>query len=492
MATFISNRPHRALFPALRWAWPAAGLDQLLLAALCPDEARASEALDHWLATHDIEESEYRDHRLLVAITNRFGSALANHPAGPRLVGLQRHLWTRSRLAIAHANAALQSLIAAGIPTMLLKGAARIAADPNASRARLAHDVDVLVPPEHFAAAIGTLAAAEWKAASGESELRLQKIAPSLRAMNFFRDRYGDIDLHQWAYGDLATHPSLHRDLWERAIPANFFGTPVSIPSETDRAVLAIVNCGLDAHTHSDWLIDCAPLFTHSLDWDRLLEILRQTNSVLPAQVALTYLADNIGLPIPRAFIQSLLQASTGGPMRRALALLQAKPRANWTPLTRASRGVAKQWSRLGRSKHRRPSLVISGRFATPRSLESHEPMVSRQEIAQLTGKPLAVQIRLALAVEMPGNRRRVEFELNTSSHHVARLSARSLRRRQGVYGLRFQGKIELPAETGPLYLEARPGRQLRGGESTGETARYQALPCRIMTCQLSDLPTGA
>lgn len=481
----------RPLFPSTRWAWPTGGLDQLLQAALCPDESRASESLGHWLATHDIESVEYRDHRLLVAIVNRFGSALAAFPEGPRLAGLQRHLWTRSRLAIAQASAASRSLVAARIPLMLLKGAARIAADPDASRARLAHDVDVLVPPTHFTAGIATLFEANWKASSGESRLRLQRIAPSLRAMNFFRDRYGDIDLHQWAYGDVLPIAPLQCDLWERATPATFFGVPVLIPSETDRAALAIVNCGLDAHTHSDWLIDCAQLLARSLEWERLLEILQQTRAVLPAQVAVGYLAGSVGLPIPEAFLKPLMRLSAGGPLRRIAALLQAKPRANWTPLTRVSRGVAKQWSRLGRPRKQCPELFLRGRFFNPQAIEADRPRALRHELAQPTSVGHATNVRLDLAVEMPGTRRRVEFELNTANGHVARLSARSLRRRRGIYGLRFQGVIDWRPADGPLFLEARPGRQLRGGESTRETAHYQALPCQIVACQLSE-PRGS
>ncbi len=127
----------RRFFPTLRWAWPAGGLDQLLLAAACPDESRARAALDAWLNANDIDAVEYRDQRLLVAITDRFGTTLGARPEGPRLAGLQRHLWTRSRMAIAQAATALRRMVDAGIPVMLLKGAAR-----NRRRTRLCSGAD--------------------------------------------------------------------------------------------------------------------------------------------------------------------------------------------------------------------------------------------------------------------------------------------------------------------------------------------------------------
>src|SRR5262249_40933921 len=150
------------------------------------------------------------------------GVALAARPEGPRLAGLQRHLWTRSRMSIAQAATALRRMVDAGIPVMLLKGAARLAAEPDSVRARMAHDVDVLVPRQGFADAMEALFETGWTASSGESRLCLRRMAPGIRATNFFRDRFGDFDLHQWAYGDGIPHDGLQRALWDNARPVEF------------------------------------------------------------------------------------------------------------------------------------------------------------------------------------------------------------------------------------------------------------------------------
>lgn len=480
-------------FPSTPWAWPTGSLDQLLLAAICPDESRAAAALHQWLDENDIDTVEYRDHRLLVAIVERFGPKLMLRPEGPRLAGLQRHLWTRSRMATAQAAAALRRIVECRIPVMLLKGAARIAADPDANRARLAHDVDVLVPPDQFPDAIDQLFEAGWTASSGESRLRLRRVAAATRAMNFFRDRFGDVDLHQWAFGHREPCRALQEDLWRHAQPAEFLGVPVLVPSAADRAALAIVNSGLDAHAHSDWLVDCAQLLRPTLDWDRLQSILQRSNAVLPGQVAIGYLTTHIGLPAPKEFVERLMDTASGGPIRRVLSLLQAKPRANWNALTRASRGIAKQLTRLGQSRKPAPLARLAGRFVGRRSGRQSGPDISqvaahragRIALAELTGTPGVAKLRLEVAVEMPGSRRRVEFELNTLRQHVVRLSARSLRRRRGPYVIRFEGRIELPSDVGTLWLEARPGRQLRGGEDADEKRHYEALPCQVVQCRL-------
>ena len=87
----------------------------------------------------------------------------------------------------------------------------------------MAHDVDVLVPPERFVDAMDTLFDAGWTASSGESRLCLRRMAQGIRAMNFFRDRFGDVDLHQWAYGGGIPHDSLQRALWDNAQSCRIF-----------------------------------------------------------------------------------------------------------------------------------------------------------------------------------------------------------------------------------------------------------------------------
>ena len=79
------------------------------------------------------------------------------------------------------------------------------------------------------------------------------------------------------------------------------------------------------------------------LEWDRLLATLRESGAVLPAQVAVSYLAQHVGSDVPAEFLSTLLRNRAGGAVRRTLALLQAKPRANWTQLARAGHNFAKQ-----------------------------------------------------------------------------------------------------------------------------------------------------
>ena len=99
----------RWLYPKWSWAFPAGSHHQLVLAAIGRDDSRSLAAARSWLTAHDINDAQFRDHRLLLAIVARFGQELRDHSAYPRLIGLQRMLWTKSRLAIQEATPSLQS-----------------------------------------------------------------------------------------------------------------------------------------------------------------------------------------------------------------------------------------------------------------------------------------------------------------------------------------------------------------------------------------------
>ena len=156
-------------FPDYGWAWPTGQLDQLLKAALLPDEAAACRYAARWLDENDIDAADFREHRLLAAISERFGRKLADRAAYPRLVGLQKMLWTKSRMAMREAEPVLQAMADGGIPVMLIKGASRVALNAAAQRGRVAHDIGILVRPRDIVGAGDILRGSAWRVATGVS-----------------------------------------------------------------------------------------------------------------------------------------------------------------------------------------------------------------------------------------------------------------------------------------------------------------------------------
>jgi hypothetical protein len=483
-------RPIGRRFPDYGWVWPRGDHDQLLRAVLDADAEAALAGARAWLAGHDIDVATGRDLRLLTAVADRFGAALAGLPAYPRLKGLQRLHWSRSRLAEAAAAEILADLAARGLPFLLIKGAARIALDPAARRGRAAHDVDVLVRPADFGAVFDILHDHGWHAATGLGPLHLRSRLAGIRALNFLKGGYGDLDLHQAAYHPHQADAGDEAGLWTRAVAATYAGAAARVPAPADQIALAIGHGSLDAHVHSDWLVDIDRIVRRGgVDWDGLAEVLRRRRLQVPAAAALTYLGLGIGTPIPATFLAGLVAEADAAGWRARAALLEMKPRSDFTRVSGVARGVAKML-RLWRA---RPAggdgPLWRARWGRPARLPEHagETAAIALPPAPAGAASRTLRLRLALKVALPAGRRRIEFELTGRDRFVMRLRYRKHRKAAGARLLVFSGTLALPAADDVLTLTARPARHLRPSSSPEERAAYAAVAFELDEVSLSD-----
>ncbi|MEZ2328584.1 nucleotidyltransferase family protein [Mesorhizobium sp. RCC_202] len=477
-------------FPDYGWSWPTGSLDQLLKAALLPNEEAASLCATRWLDENDIDKVSFREHRLLAAICDRFGRKLAAQPAYPRLAGLQKMLWTKSRMAMREAEPALQAMVDAGCEVMLIKGASRIALDAAAQRGRVAHDIDILVRPQDMQPAFDVLRDRAWQIATGVSPQYLRTRLASLRSMNFFKGTYGDIDLHQLAYDGSQQSVADDIAIWQRAVTAEFSGIPVLVPSPADRIALAIAHGGLDAHTHSDWLVDCAVAIEGGdVDWSVFLDVTAKRDLAVAAAVALSYLAREIGVALPEAVLEQVVDMADRRGASRLSSVLQAKPRTDFGALTWLSRGFAKQLRlqrKKGRLKQTEPDVVWRSKsVATKAARAAASPALSHR-IEHRQGDGREVMLDVVVRVAVPPVRRRIEMEINAGDQHIARLRSMVLSRSGGERTLRFHGKVRLGGSEQPLVLEARPSRQFRVWDNEQAVATYGALPFQLVSAIFS------
>jgi hypothetical protein len=464
-------------FPDYGWAWPTGGLDLLLKAVLLEDDKPALAAGLSWLAAHDLDGAAFREQRLLAALSDRFGKRLASSPAYPRLVGLQRLLWTRSRMALRDSSEALEALSRAGIPFMFIKGASRVALDPDAQRGRVSHDIDVLVGKQDMRAAFAVLLDGGWQATSGAGPLRLGAQAETCRAMNFLKGAFGDIDLHSLAYQPVHANEADEAALWSRSVPAVLGGVHARAPAVSDRIALAIAHGALDAHTHSDWLVDVNGFVRNGRpDWRDLLDTLRARRICVPAASALSYLAQEISAPVPADILREILDAADREGLGRRLALLECKPRTDFTSLTAIARGIVKQIRllRAKRLERRAREVVWRCRVAGPATDKTGRAAMSAELPAPITG---AARLRISFTIELPKRRRRIDWELSTPTRHLAVLRYRTLLPFGGLRKLRFAGSITLGEDETRLLLSARPSRFLRAGATADEVEAHGAVP---------------
>ncbi|MBW3096815.1 nucleotidyltransferase family protein [Pseudohoeflea coraliihabitans] len=481
-----------ARFPDYGWAWPTGARDDLLKAVMLTDAAEAETLALAWLKTHDINDVSFAEHRLLAAMAERHGQRLKGDDAYPRLIGLQKMLWSRSRLTYRAARPALVGLRAAGCGVMLLKGASRVALDAGAQRGRVSHDVDILVRREHMAAALDCLFEAGWTAASGAGQLRLKARIAALRGLNFYKGTHGDLDLHQKAY-----HPSQFDDtddlaLWERSVAAQLEGVDVRVPGPADRIALAIGHSGLEAHVHSDWLVDIdAAVQGGDVDWQALLSTLAARGLFVPAAISLSYLKRQVGTPVPDDVLAAVIEKADRSSLAERAAILEAKPRDDFGILSGPARGVVKQMrllrNKVAASGPKETVWLARARRCTDASSRNAKTTVARLSLPVSMRKdgPRTLEIRLALSVPQQG--RRVEFELTTSDRFLASLRYRTVPGLAGGRQLWYRGTVDLQPGDQTLRLEARPSRHLRSLDNSDEVARYGLLPFTLVYARVRD-----
>ena len=255
---------------------------------------------------------------------------------------------------------------------------------------------------------------------------------------------------------------------------------------------LAIAHGGLDAHTHSDWLVDCAvAIHGDDVDWDVFLDIVGKRGLAVPAAVALSYLALEIGVPVPEATLAVIVEMADRTGLSRWSSVLQAKPRTDFGSLVWLSRGLAKQLRlkrKKGRLQQKPPAKAWRGRPAVRKPGAAPVPLVFSQAIAcpQTTGDMI---LDVTVRIGIPPVRRRIEMEINAGGDHIARLRAMAISRSGGERVLHFRGKVTLDGAQRALTLEARPSRQFREWNDAAAVATYGALPFQLLLAKFS--PAG-
>jgi hypothetical protein len=277
--------------------------------------------------------------------------------------------------------------------------------------------------------------------------------------------------------------------IWARSLAAELGGVNVLIPAPSDRIALAIGHSSLDAHTHSDWLVDVARTMAHlDLDWDALMTTLERRKLLVPAASAFSYLAREIGCAIPADRLAQVIARANTRPFSERLLLLECKPKTDLSRIGYAARGVAKQ-IRLRRSQRKLPGAdetIWRARLAR-RVGQAEGTMSDISAVAVATrGRS---NVELILQVHMPPARRRIDIELSTDKRHLAVLRYRQLGKTGGLREIRFCGPVNLADDELRLVLQARPSRFAHNWGTADESNRYRQLPFAIRKATVSPVP---
>jgi hypothetical protein len=288
-------------------AWqPDPALSDLLSAAILP-EGRWLTAWSRWRASADLDRLTPGAFRLLPLLFKRLRSAGMEDAWMGRLQGIYRHTWARNQILLREATDAVRVLSQAGIPVMLIKGAAMILGQYHDAGLCPTVDVDILVPEQLALEAVACLIAAGFSG-TGRYEGNVPERYLRVGCSHAFRTPQGnEIDLH-WHYLFLRAFPGANDSYWKHAVPSRLADLPVLLPSPTDALLLACLH-GLSWSATSSlrWAVDADFLIRHNpIEWDRLAEYAEWRGVALPLRLALRYLRDVLEIPIPEATLQKI------------------------------------------------------------------------------------------------------------------------------------------------------------------------------------------
>lgn len=203
---------------------------------------------------------------------------------------------------------------AAGVPLMLLKGAALHLTLYERPEQRPMTDVDLLVRLEDASAAQEVLAG--LGATPG----------PPLVRKNFFPDYYYETEWNLGA-GSAAVRIDLHARplrplryartippgaIWDRATPVRLGSASVWVPSVEDMALHLAAHAAVHGFSRPQWLTELnAWLVAHDdvFDWQLLLQRATDWRLTEPLRLALHRVIDEHGLRLPRTFARGLARA---------------------------------------------------------------------------------------------------------------------------------------------------------------------------------------
>jgi Uncharacterised nucleotidyltransferase len=278
----------------------------LLEAALADDAERAAGAWRTWDPDASLEGIDTGSFNLLPLVYRNLTRLEVEDPWLVRLRGVYRYTWSRNQLLMKTGADAIRIFDAAGIPTVVLKGAAITTIQFKDLGVRPMTDFDLLVPRDRAVDAIRAL----------RSSFRPHDELPDPEARlavhhstSFFDPDDRDLDLHWYSLWQSAPDD----DFWEAAIPIEIAGAASRALCPTDQLLHVLAHGTWWAPGGSPgWVADAITIIGSSaggVNWERFREraAARRLSDIVVAPLA--YLLERFETDVPPELLADLARA---------------------------------------------------------------------------------------------------------------------------------------------------------------------------------------
>ncbi|HEY3812805.1 MAG TPA: nucleotidyltransferase family protein [Caulobacteraceae bacterium] len=286
------------------YLWPTPEQAMLLAAALGPDDEVAAR-FKAWRTSTDLDARfDWGTFRLLPLVYDRMRALDVEDPLMARMKGVYRLAWVETQALFADVAPVIAALEAAGIDTLMLKGAPLALGVYRTPAARPMRDIDIAVRHAEADRATAVIEALGWRI---ERPLWPDE-RKYIHSITLKSPAGREIDLH-WRCLYEAGNDRADAWCWDHARPFEFQGVMTRQPSP-EAMVLHLVLHGLRANPEPPirWIADVATLLQRetAFDWNTLLAFAEAERVTYRLGLGLDYVAKHHAAPVPIAVLAAL------------------------------------------------------------------------------------------------------------------------------------------------------------------------------------------
>jgi hypothetical protein len=287
-------------------------LTLLLRAAfLDGDPARAS--FRRWRGIVDPMALDQASFHLLPQLARNLGRLGEDDPHLDRWKGAYRRAFAFNSTLFGDMVSVVRVLSGAGIPILVVDGAAIIATVSGESGLRPMMEFGILIPPGEVSRAFDTLAAFGWRSETRFSE----RLVASLRGVWFTGPESRRIHL-RWYLLRENCYPGADEPVWKAARDGLLGPFDIRVPCAADQLLHVCVD-GLQPglKTQWPWAADAFSLAASGeVDWQRLLTETARRRLALPVRTALHWIREHLQAPVPDLTLEQLAALPVTGAER--------------------------------------------------------------------------------------------------------------------------------------------------------------------------------
>lgn len=290
--------------------WPSDS--QLLLLKACLSKGHeAVESWEQWRKREPLDYIEAGSVRLLPMLHYNLKKAGVTDPIMGRYSGVHRITWYRNQRLFRRVAEVISDLESAGIPTVLLKGAALAHAYYPDSGRRPMIDGDILVPEGREMDAINRLLEQGWIPGEGFDRSRIKIQLPTCHAFYVLNHEGVGLDVH-WRISPRDSTWRLTREARSSLPKIRVHGVKVpTLPRSGQLLHACIHGVPWNPTASLRWVVDSILILeadkAEPVDWEWLVSRARERNLTAMLAHGLEYLRRHFSAPVPPTVMESLL-----------------------------------------------------------------------------------------------------------------------------------------------------------------------------------------